>query len=77
MVADNTSVPIDGMTDLLDSVLLNNRCVSYWIGHANILFVGIGQEVLPRPIRIEGPNSKPRFLHLAQPPYEIESRFAD
>src|SRR3981189_315062 len=45
----------------------NQRCVSAWLGHADVLFLGFGNEVLPRPL--------PGERH-ARPPYELETNYA-
>lgn len=74
---EDEPVSMQELALMLDSLLLPNRCVRYWLGHANVIFIGIGQEVIARPIRLEGPRGKPLFLHAARPPIEIQSRYAD
>jgi hypothetical protein len=44
----------------------NQRCVSAWLGHGDALFLGFGNEVMPRPL--SGSH--------ARPPYELETNYA-
>jgi len=47
--------------------LEGRRCVSAWLGHGDVLFLGIGDEVLPAPLPGE---PRPR------PPIELETNYA-
>lgn len=45
----------------------SHRCVSAWLGYADVLFLGFGEHVLPRPQAGE---------RHARPPYGLDSNFA-
>jgi len=56
--------PVGRLNEALDG----HRCVTAWLGHGSVLFLGFGETVLP--IRDQdGRHTKP--------PYELETNFAD
>ena len=51
----------------LRDAFLDRRCVSAWLGYGDVLFLGLGEDVLPVPGTGEGP---------ASPPFKLNTNFA-
>ena len=58
--------------EVLDRALLGRRCVQVWLGYADVLFAGFGEEVLPPAIVGPGANE----LDQPEPLYQLQSRLA-
>ncbi|MHB9038433.1 MAG: hypothetical protein ACYC64_17415 [Armatimonadota bacterium] len=59
---------LDEMRTQLDTAIVGVLCVQTWLGYAQVLFVGFGDEVLP--------YVPPGGRH-TQPPYELQTEHAD
>ncbi len=73
----NTSINLQEINEVLKNTYPPSICVSYWLGNANVLFIGFGNDIIPPPERRQNIRGKFYFKHLAEPPYEIQTRFAD
>lgn len=56
---------------VLDAAFRDRICVQAWLGHANVLFLGLGEEILPPPI-IDAQGHRQHLLPL----YELESDYS-
>jgi len=52
----------------LREAFAGRRCVSAWLGYGDVLFLGLGKDVLPE----RGDDGPP-----VEPPFELETNFAD
>lgn len=57
----------------LDAAINGNLCVRAWLGHADVLFLGFGQEVLPGIILGKGAHR----LEQPEPPYELQTHLSN
>lgn len=75
----NTShvLSFETMQHTLDAAILERLCVKAWLGHANTLLLGFGDEVLPPPTLVTRPGRKPIYKHQGHPDYEIQTEFAE
>jgi len=62
------NVPDAVLVDRLKEAFTGRSCVSAWLGHGDVLFLGLGEDVLPERNQEGG---RPR------PPFELETNFAD
>jgi hypothetical protein len=62
------TISVERLRDELEEGIRGRRCVQMWLGYGEVLFLGFGDEVIPEP---------PRGQRHEQPPYQLQTEFAD
>ncbi len=72
-VGGTQTLLLNKLRDTLDAAINGKLCVRAWLGHADVLFLGFGQEVLPGIILGKGAGR----LEQPEPPYKLRTHLSD